>query len=173
MGVDPGLVRTGFGIIEMNGQKAVMKTYGVVCPPAGLDFFSRLKYIRDGLTGIIEEYLPREMAIEDIFYHRNAKAALALGHARGAAIIAGMECGLALYQYTALQVKKAIVGYGRADKSQVQQMVKVLLNLPGLPKPDDASDALAVALTHCIWGRRSNEMEDATRNAGRGGPGRR
>ncbi len=151
LGIDPGLRCTGYGIIEMSGGRTKVITFGVIKPPAGTDFFHCLNLIREGISGVIEEHHPLEMAVEEIFYHRNVKAALTLGHARGAAIVAGLEGGLEAFQYTALQVKKAVVGYGRAEKSQVQTMLKTLLSLEEVPRPEDASDALAVALTHCHW----------------------
>ncbi len=153
LGVDPGLNCTGYGIIESRGQRARMVACGTVRPPSRLDFFKRLIYIRDGLRKIIDEHQPVEMAVEDIFCHRNVRAALILGHARGAAILAGLEAGLEAHQYTALQVKKAVVGYGRAEKGQVQKMIMIMLNLREFNQPEDASDALAVALTHCFRGR--------------------
>jgi crossover junction endodeoxyribonuclease RuvC len=145
------LSSTGYGVIELKNRQTRALGYGAIKPPASLDFFGRLKSIREGLLEVIEEFEPREMAVEDVFYHRNARAALSLGHARGVAIVAGLEGGLDAYQYTALQVKKAIVGYGLADKQQVQKMLKTLLSLEEMPRPDDASDALAIALTHCFW----------------------
>ncbi len=153
LGVDPGITCTGWGIIDLLGREPRMVACGGLRPPSRLDFFARLKFIRDGLFEVIGAHAPREMAVEEIYLHKDPRAALILGHARGVAILAGLEAGLAPFQYTALQVKKAVVGYGRADKTQVQQMIKVLLGLAAIPKPEDAADALAVALTHCFWNR--------------------
>lgn len=150
LGIDPGLTCTGYGVIETDGRQARALAFGGIVP-SRLDFFASLKFIRDGLLEVIATHDPGEMAVEEIFHHRNVRAALTLGHARGAALMAGLEAGLVPFQYTALQVKKAMTGYGRAEKMQVQQMLRVLLNLPEIPRPEDASDALAVALTHSYW----------------------
>ena len=107
---------------------------------------ARLTIIYNGLVDIIERYGPDAFAIEELFFNKNIKTALTVGHARGVAILAGSESGVQVYEYTPLQVKQAVVGYGRADKNQIQQMVKIILNLKEIPKPDDVADALAVAI---------------------------
>jgi crossover junction endodeoxyribonuclease RuvC len=154
LGIDPGITCTGYGVVDYDGRGGRWVAAGGIRPSARLDFFGKIKCIRDGVVRVIDEYAPAEMAVEQIFVHRNPGAALILGHARGAAIVAGLERGLALHEYTALQVKKAVSGYGRADKVQVQKMIRMLLSLPAVPEPADAADALAVALTHCFWTRR-------------------
>lgn len=128
-----------------------MVTCGTIAPPPAAGFFGGLERIKKGLDQLIREYEPAEVAVEEVFYHRNARSALLLGHARGVAIASALDASLPVFQYTALQVKKAVVGYGRAEKSQVQAMLKVLLKLAEEPRPADAADALAVALTHVHW----------------------
>ncbi|MEG2658290.1 MAG: crossover junction endodeoxyribonuclease RuvC, partial [Clostridiales bacterium] len=104
--------------------------------------------IYDGITALIKKYKPEEMAVEELFFNNNAKTALSVGHARGVVLLAGAHCHVPIYEYTPLQVKQGIVGYGRADKKQVQFMVKTILNMKEIPKPDDAADALAIAMCH-------------------------
>ncbi len=162
LGIDPGLGCTGYGIVDVRGNALAVVSWGALRSPARHDFFRRLRYIRDGLTEVIGSARPAEMAVEEIFVHRNVQSALILGHARCAALMAGLEMDLKPFEYTALQVKKAVVGYGHADKSQVQIMVRHILKLTETPRPEDASDALAVAITHAY----------ASRAAARIAPGR-
>jgi crossover junction endodeoxyribonuclease RuvC len=162
LGIDPGLGCTGYGIVDVRGSHLDSVSWGALKAPARFDFFRRLRFIRDGLTEVIAASRPAEMAVEEIFVHRNVQSALTLGHARCAAIMAGLEQDLKPFEYTALQVKKAVVGYGLADKAQVQMMVRQILRLTETPRPEDASDALAVAITHAY----------VSRAAGTGLPGR-
>lgn len=148
LGIDPGIALVGYGIIDIKGSKAIMIDYGVIKTEAELDLPERLKIIYNLLTELIEAYKPDEVAIEELFFNKNVKTAITVGHARGVQILACKMQGLEIFEYTPLQIKQAITGYGRADKNQIQEMVKFLLNLSEIPKPDDASDALAVALTH-------------------------
>ena len=113
-----------------------------------MDMPSRLNLIHEELTNLIRTYLPDEVAIEELFFNTNIKTAIAVGHARGVEVLACSQMNLDIYEYTPLQIKQAVAGYGRADKKQVQEMVKILLNLDKIPKPDDVADALAVAITH-------------------------
>ena len=146
LGIDPGSRITGFGIIELEGRKLNYVQSGCIRAGDG-EFASRLKTIFDGVREVIEIYGPTEVAIEQVFMHRNPDSALKLGQARGAAICAVMSMGLTISEYTPSEIKKATVGKGNAAKEQVQHMVQALLKLPGMPQAD-AADALAVALCH-------------------------
>ena len=146
LGIDPGSRKTGFGIIELDGQKIKHVINGRLLVGDG-DFPDRLKQIFQGLTDIIERYQPDMMAIEKVFLHKNADSALKLGQARGAAICAGVSQNLTVHEYSATQIKKAVVGNGHAKKEQVQYMMSVILSLSEVPD-EDAADALACAMTH-------------------------
>lgn len=147
LGIDPGSRITGYGVVRKEGNRLIHVDNGAIFTDSAADFPGRLQRIFAGITGIIERYTPDAMAVEDIFFANNVQSALKLGQARGAAIVAGVSAGLPVHEYTALQVKQAVVGHGRAAKEQVQQMVKVLLGLPEIAQAD-ASDALAVAICH-------------------------
>lgn len=146
LGIDPGSIKTGFGIIHHHEGRSEYITSGVLRLPKA-DLPQRLKVIYDNLNELIEQYQPAELAIEQVFMARNAASALKLGQARGAAIVACVTQNLAVAEYSARQIKQAVVGTGAADKAQVQHMVSALLNLPGRPQ-EDAADALAAALCH-------------------------
>ncbi|MDA8430389.1 MAG: crossover junction endodeoxyribonuclease RuvC [Geobacteraceae bacterium] len=147
LGIDPGSRITGYGIVDQQGHALVHVDNGAIFTDKATDFAGRLKLIFDGLTEVIAEFHPDEVAIENIFFSTNVQSALKLGQARGAAIVAAVHAGLPVAEYTALQVKQAVVGQGRAEKGQVQKMLKVLLGLPEIAQ-EDASDALAVAVCH-------------------------
>lgn len=147
LGIDPGSRKTGYGIVQQLGNRLIHIDNGAIFTDTAIDFSGRLKKIFDGLTEIIAQYEPVQVAIENIFFATNPQSALKLGQARGAAIVAAVNCGLPVAEYTALQVKQAVVGQGKAAKDQVQKMVKMLLNLPEVAQ-EDASDALAVAICH-------------------------
>ncbi len=148
MGIDPGFAITGVGIIKYTGNRFSVIDYGVVATDAGEPFTKRLLKLNNELEKIIDKYQPNVVAVEELFFNTNIKTALKVGHGRGVALLCAAKTGIEVYEYTPLQVKQAVVGYGRAKKEQVQQMVKVLLNLDKIPKPDDAADALAVAVCH-------------------------
>lgn len=148
LGIDPGIAITGYGVIEYIGNKSKVVDYGAVLTDSTMALPDRLKVIYDKLNQIIELYKPDDFAIEELFFNKNVKTALTVGHGRGVAILCGAKANLNIYEYTPLQVKQAVAGYGRADKNQIQQMVKMLLNLEKIPKPDDVADALAVAICH-------------------------
>jgi crossover junction endodeoxyribonuclease RuvC len=151
LGIDPGIGRTGWGIIEKNNNSSVKAVkFGCFQTQAKEQIPNRLKYIFSFLTQLIEEYRPDSLAIEELFFNTNAKTALIVGQARGVVILTAALRGIPVSIYTPLQVKIAITGYGRAEKSQIGQMVKVLLKLPSIPAPDDTADALAIALTHAF-----------------------
>lgn len=147
LGIDPGSRITGYGIIDKEGNRLIHVDNGAIFTDADKDFSLRLQRIYRGLTEVIERYRPDAVALENIFFAKNVQSALKLGQARGAAIVAGVNAGLPVFEYSALQVKQAVVGHGKSAKVQVQQMLKVLLNLPEVAQ-EDASDALAVAVCH-------------------------
>lgn len=147
LGIDPGSRITGYGIVEKAGNRLVHIDNGAIFTDKAVDFPGRLKKIFDGLLEVIAQYRPDQMAIENIFLATNPQSALKLGQARGAAIVAAVHSGLPVAEYSALQVKQAVVGKGKAEKEQVQKMVKALLGLPDIAQAD-ASDALAVAICH-------------------------
>jgi len=147
LGIDPGSRITGYGIIDKEGNRLVHVDNGAIFTDSHGDFPLRLQRIYRGLSEVIEQYRPDAMAVENIFFATNVQSALKLGQARGAAIVAGVNAGLPVFEYTALQVKQAVVGHGRADKQQVQKMLKALLSLPECAQ-EDASDALATAVCH-------------------------
>ena len=152
LGIDPGLNSTGFGIIDMQGARLSYVTSGCVKSPAAGALPERLKVILEGLRQVIRENSPHQAVVEKVFVNVNPQATLALGQARGTAICAAVDAGLPVAEYTALQVKQSVVGHGKAQKEQVQEMVKRLLNLAGVPSPD-AADALACAICHAHGGQ--------------------
>jgi crossover junction endodeoxyribonuclease RuvC len=148
LGVDPGMAIMGYGLVEERDRCLKTIDYGVVTTPADMKTSERLVRIYESVNHLISLYKPDAVAVEELFFNKNAKTALIIGHARGVAILAAAQREIPLYEYTPLQVKQAVVGYGRAEKNQIQQMVKMLLNLKEVPKPDDAADALAVSICH-------------------------
>jgi crossover junction endodeoxyribonuclease RuvC len=148
LGVDPGTATTGYGLIRKEGQKYSLIHYGCILTPAKTPLHDRLDTIYEELSDIIDEHTPDHMAVEELFFAANAKTAIAVGQARGVILLAGKKKGISIFEYTPLEVKMALTGYGRADKNQIQQMVKALLCLPEIPKPDDAADAIAIAICH-------------------------
>ena len=148
LGIDPGLAKTGYGLVEMNGNKFSLKNYGLITTSSDKTDVKRLEIIFSEVNKIIEKYNPEQMAIEELFFNKNVKTAIRVGQARGVLLLCGARGGLKVDEYTPLQIKQAVVGYGRAKKHQVQQMVKALLNLKNIPESDDAADALAVSICH-------------------------
>lgn len=148
LGIDPGSRVAGYGIVEERGSILTPVTWGVVKPPPSKVLHPRLKYLFEAYAEIIIEYQPDEVAVENVFFAENPRSALVLGHARAAAFLPALLQNLPFYEYTALQVKKALVGAGHAGKGQVAAMVCRLLNMKEIPKPEDITDALAVAVTH-------------------------
>ncbi|OJX41329.1 MAG: crossover junction endodeoxyribonuclease RuvC [Chloroflexi bacterium 44-23] len=148
LGIDPGTASTGYGIIEENqsGIKAIK--YGVISTAANLPMGERIIAIYDRMIEIIEEFSPVSCAVEKLFFRRNVTTAISVGQARGVVLLALAQKGVAIAEYTPMQVKLAVAGYGGAEKKQVQFMVQSILNLVDIPKPDDAADALAIAITH-------------------------
>ena len=157
LGIDPGYAILGYGIVEMKGNHFTPCHFGAVTTDSKADMTDRLKHIYNTLMDIISEFEPEVASIEELFFNTNNKTALLVGQARGVAILACANSGLSIYEYTPLQIKQALVGYGRAEKRQVQAMVKTILNLSGAPKPDDTADALAAAICH---GNSSGRLSD-------------
>jgi crossover junction endodeoxyribonuclease RuvC len=147
-GIDPGSERTGYGCVERSGSRHRLITCGSLAAPSSATFPERLKHIHAGLSTLLAECRPDCVAVESIFHSRNVRSALKLGHARGVALLAASEAGLTVYEYAPAEIKRAVVGYGRAEKQQIQQMVKLLLGLETVPSPHDIADALAVAICH-------------------------
>ena len=147
-GIDPGIATVGYGVIEYKANKFKMLEYGTVCTPAGLELAVRLEGIFDELSRLLKKYDPDAIAIEELFFNNNVKTAITVAQGRGVAVLAAQKSGKPVYEYTPLQVKQAITGYGRAEKKQVMEMTKIFLHLDRVAKPDDASDALALAICH-------------------------
>jgi len=148
LGIDPGTATTGYGVIENEKGKIKEIAYGCILTKSTESLETRLITIFDELTQIIKKYKPEMVAVEELFFASNAKTAISVGHARGVILLACSKAKVPVYEYTPLQIKQAVCGYGRADKQQVQKMVKALLNLEKIPKPDDAADGLAIAICH-------------------------
>lgn len=157
LGVDPGLAITGFGVVRVENNRQVVLGYGAIRTPAGDSTARRLETIYRELSKLIAEFSPSCLAVEELFFNKNVTTALAVGQARGVAILAGSHAGLPIFEYTPLQVKTAVTGYGRAAKEQVAYMVCMLLGLDKAPEPDDVTDALAICVCHGFnandWGR--------------------
>ena len=148
MGIDPGFAITGYGIVEYEKNAFNLKDYGVIVSEASMNLPERLLLLSMKLEELINAYSPDAVSVEELFFNRNIKTAMNVGHGRGVALLTAAKMGIEVFEYTPLQVKQAVVGYGRAEKHQMQQMVKLILNLKEIPKPDDAADALAVAICH-------------------------
>ena len=159
LGVDPGYAISGYAIVDYKGNNFKVIKYGVVRTPSKMQMQKRLNKLFDKYSEIIDTYKPDHMAIEELFFNKNVKTAIAVGQARGVHIVAASQKDLPVYEYTPLQVKQGVVGYGRAEKAQVQEMVKLLLNLKTIPQPDDAADALAISICHAHTNRFSDEYK--------------
>lgn len=150
IGIDPGTGILGFGIIEVTRGKMQLVDAGVIRTPVKEDDAVRLQTIFDELTAIIVETKPSEMSVEKLFFAQNVTTAMTVSQARGVVLLCGKQAGLTIHEYTPLQIKQALTGYGRAEKKQIQEMVRVVLQLKAIPKPDDCADALAAAITHSM-----------------------
>ncbi len=148
LGIDPGLAHTGWGIIEERRGEVRCRAYGCIETSAGSPLAVRLSHIARDLKGVVERYRPDTAAIESIYFGANVRSAIPTAHARGAALVALSECALEIGEYTPMQIKQAVVGYGLADKHQAMDMTRRLLKLRSIPRPDDAADALAIAMCH-------------------------
>jgi crossover junction endodeoxyribonuclease RuvC len=148
LGIDPGLATIGYGIIDVENSKSKVISYGVISTPKDKTMPERLAIIEADLTTIIDKFSPDEVAIEELFFNTNITTGINVAHARGVIVLTCLKkCGK-LFEYTPLQIKQALTGYGRAEKRQIQEMTRTFLSLKSIPRPDDAADALAVALTH-------------------------
>ena len=148
LGIDPGVAIVGFGLIETERSAVRMLQYGAINTSAGLPLATRLVQIEQDLTQLIRQFQPDEIAIEELFFSKNITTGIAVAHARGIILCTAAKSGIPLYEYTPMQVKQAVVGYGLAEKRQVMDMVRRLLKLKAVPRPDDAADALALAICH-------------------------
>ena len=148
LGIDPGLATLGYGVIEADNNRRKLIQFGTLNTPAGQPMPQRLRAIFQGMDQLMDIYQPDDVAFEELFFSKNITTGMAVSAARGVALVAVVQRTENLYEYTPMQIKQAVTGYGGADKHQVQQMVKVLLNMKEIARPDDAADALAVALTH-------------------------
>lgn len=158
LGIDPGIARVGWGTIEVESGKLKVENHGCIETSAKQSMPDRLLEIHNSISSLLEQYKPEVVVVEEVFFGTNAKTALSVGQARGVVLLASAEHGVSVVTYTPLQVKIAVTGYGRAEKHQVGRMVKTLLKLKEIPKPDDVSDALAIALTHAFSMRINSQI---------------
>ncbi|MCJ7797405.1 MAG: crossover junction endodeoxyribonuclease RuvC [Thermoleophilia bacterium] len=171
LGLDPGTAATGYGVIEQRGARLAAVAYGVIETPAGMQLHHRLDIIFRHVAAVLDRYRPEAAAVESLFFNVNVRTALAVGQARGVALLACSRSGCDLFEYTPQQVKLAVVGYGKAEKAQVQEMVRVLLSLDHTPSPDHAADALGVAICHAHGARMRDGVNRALAAARRGPAG--
>lgn len=163
LGVDPGTATTGYGLVRLHPDSSLeVVDFGVIRTRSEQEMPQRLRRLRDELVGVIELHRPETGAVEKLFFQRNVSSAISVGQARGVALLALAEADIPVGEYTPLEVKQAVVGYGKASKHQVQEMVKMLLGLDEPPSPDDAADALAVAICHLQTRRTQRKIEDAS-----------
>jgi len=148
LGIDPGIATIGFGLVELERGQVKMLRYGAVTTPAGVPLSRRLFQIETDMEELLGQLHPDAISIEELFFNNNITTGIAVAHGRGVILYAAEKCGVPLYEYTPSQVKQAVVGYGRAEKRQVMEMTRMLLKLKAVPRPDDAADALALALCH-------------------------
>ena len=148
LGIDPGVATVGFGVIEAQAGRQQMIQYGAITTPAGQPLAARLVQIAQDMETLITQFQPDEMSIEELFFSKNITTGIAVAHGRGVLLYTAEKLHLPVYEYTPMQIKQAVVGYGNASKHQVQDMTKRLLHLQAMPKPDDAADAIAIALCH-------------------------
>ena len=149
LGIDPGVATVGFGLVESSGMHQRMISCGVITTPAHTPLSSRLDRIYSDLEELIRSCDPDAISIEELFFSKNITTGIPVAHARGVILLCAFRCGVPVYEYTPMQVKQAVTGYGKAVKKQVQEMIRILLHLPAIPKPDDTADALAMAITFC------------------------
>ncbi|RXZ84517.1 crossover junction endodeoxyribonuclease RuvC [Paenibacillaceae bacterium] len=163
LGIDPGIAIAGFGFVDKEGHKLVPVQYGAIQTEASTAAEIRLLQIFESAGALMDKYKPDAMAVEKLFFNRNVTTAFAVGQARGVIILAAAQRGIPVAEYTPLQVKQAIVGYGKAEKRQVQEMVKMFLKLSAIPKPDDVADALAIAICHAHSAVLHNKINEVSR----------
>ena len=148
LGIDPGTATVGWGVIDVQGSKAIPVAYGHISTSKELELPRRLSEIAADISAIIQKYHPEEAAVEELFFSNNQKTVIAVAEARGVLLLCARQAGVPVFEYTPLQVKQSVSGYGKATKKQVQEMTRTLLKLPAVPKPDDTADALAMAICH-------------------------
>ncbi len=156
LGIDPGTGILGFGVVEVTGQKFTLVDAGVITTPAHTPHGERLEDIYQGLTEIIALTKPDTVSVEKLFFSKNITTAMSVAEARGVALLTAQQAGLTVHEYNPMQIKQTLTGYGKADKKQVQEMVRLQLNLKEAPKPDDCADALAAAITHSLMSRHTD-----------------
>ena len=162
LGIDPGTAITGYGLVLEDEGGLALVDYGVITTPSGQPLPERLQTIYQGLARVIREHRPGAAAVEELFFSRNARTALSVGHARGVTLLALADAGLPIYEYKPLEIKQTVAGYGGAKKQQVQEMVRMLLELDHVPQPDDAADAVAVAVCHIHSARMAALIAEST-----------
>jgi crossover junction endodeoxyribonuclease RuvC len=172
-GIDPGSARTGYGCVDTDGRRHRLVVCGSIAPPTHATFPERLLAIHAGLAALLAEHRPDCVAIENVFYAKNVRSALKLGEARGVALLAASQAGMTVAEYSPAEIKRAVVGFGRAEKHQVGQMIKLLLGLDAVPAPHDAADALAIAIchVHSAYGAIAEAVAGLSPALGRRGPG--
>ena len=148
LGIDPGIATIGFGVIQAQRGQNILVQYGVITTPAGLPLADRLLQISEDMDALIRQFQPDEMAVEELFFTKNINTGIAVAHGRGVILLSAQRLGLPIFEYTPMQVKQAVAGYGGAQKLQVMKMTQRLLKMKRLPRPDDAADALAIAICH-------------------------
>ncbi len=148
LGIDPGYAIVGWGVVDYTAPRFEAVDYGAVTTPAGMEFGQRLKGVYGGVSRVIESYRPDAISLEQLFYQHNQTTVIGVAEARGVVLLAAAQAGVPVFEYTPMQVKQSVTGYGKAVKKQVQEMTRIMLRLPGIPKPDDTADALAMAITH-------------------------
>jgi crossover junction endodeoxyribonuclease RuvC len=162
LGIDPGYDRLGWGIVEGNNHKFQTVSFNCITTEKNISMSKRLVILFDAINEILQKYMPDVLSVEDLFFNTNAKTAIAVGQARGVIMLAAEKKKIPVFSYSPLEIKMAITGYGRADKNQIQQMVKKILGLAKIPKPDDIADALAVGLTHSFAGKFRKNIEETS-----------
>ncbi|MGB3634961.1 MAG: crossover junction endodeoxyribonuclease RuvC [Rubrobacteraceae bacterium] len=158
LGIDPGTATMGWGVIRQEGNRLRYVQHGAITTPSNWEMPRRLGRLFDGVSELVRGYRPETVAIEELFFNTNVTTGITVGQARGVAILAAYKAGIEVTEYTPLQVKQAVTSYGRADKRQVQEMVRALLNLREIPKPDDAADGLAIAICHAFTSRMGGKV---------------
>lgn len=158
LGIDPGTATMGWGVVRQEGNRLRYVQHGAIVTPPDWPMPRRLGRLFDGVTELVRGYRPGTVAVEELFFNTNVTTAITVGQARGVALLAAYRAGIEVAEYTPLQVKQAITSYGRADKRQVQEMVRALLNLREIPRPDDAADGLAIAITHAFSSRMGGKV---------------
>jgi crossover junction endodeoxyribonuclease RuvC len=160
IGIDPGTARMGWGVVDVQGGQLSLVEYGVLTTPAGMPQPERLLRLHQGLVELLARHRPDAAAIEELFFGKNVNTAITVGQARGVALLAMAQAGVAISEYKPVVVKQAVAGYGGADKKQMQEMVRITLSMAAIPRPDDAADALAIAICHAYTGPTIARMKE-------------